>query len=186
MKRKLFVFLIITLFTASAAMAGHHGPRGQKGFCGHDGQGMGDRPGMILQMADKLELSDSQITEVKKMMEKNGIDRIERKAELQKAQLELRHLKMNDAADTKILSAIDRIGKLKTEMRKTRFQHQSVMKSILTGEQTEKLKELRQEFRQGRGFHGRNHPGKGAGSGYNCNFDENRNNSTGRPGFWGN
>ncbi len=186
MKRKLFVVLLIVAFSASAAMAGHHGPRGQKGFHGEDGQGMGDRPGMILQMADKLELSDSQIAEVKKMMQKNGMDRIERKAELQKSQLELRHLKMNDAADGEILSAIERVGKLKTEMRKSRFEHQSKMKSILTDEQTEKLKELRQEFRQGRGFQGKNHPGKGTGFGNNRNFNEYGNNSPGRPDCWRN
>jgi len=186
MKRKLFVGLLIALFSVSVAMAGHHGPRGQKGFCGEGGPGMGDRPGMILHLADKLELSDSQIADIKNMMEKNGLDRIQRKAELEKAQLKLRHLKMNDAADGEILSAIERAGKLKTEMRKTRFQHQSKMKSILTDKQTEKLKELRQEFRQGRGFQGKNHPGKGAGSGFNRNSNEHGYNAPRHQGYWGN
>ena len=187
MRRTLFITSIIALLMVSSAMAGRHGPRGQKDFYGQGGQGMGDyfvRPGMILQMADKLELSDSQIAEVKQMMEKNGLDRIERKSELQKAQLELRHLKINDATDGEILSAIERVGELKTEMRKARFQHQSRMKSILTDEQTEKLKELRQEFRRGRGFQGRNYRGKGFGSDYNRNFDDFEFNPPRRSGCW--
>jgi len=159
MKQKFFAIMLITLFGVSAAMAGHHGmraPRGPmapdapRGFCGMERGRHFQGPGRLLQLADKLDLTDQQVAEIKEKMEKSGLERIDKQAELKKAKLKLRHLKMNDAPDNEILSAIEKVGKLQTEMRKQRFMHRSQMKDILTEAQQEKLKELRQEFRGNR------------------------------------
>jgi Spy/CpxP family protein refolding chaperone len=177
MKRKLFVVLLIVAFSVSAAMAGHHGMKGKGAPMAPDaprancGPGMGrdfQGAGKLLQLADKLELTDKQIAEIKGQMEKNGLDRIDRQADLKKAELKLRHLQMNDASDNEILAAIDKVGDLKTDLKKQQFIHRSEMKSILTETQQEKLKELRNERRGncrtgGKGF-------RGQGMGYN--FDD--------------
>lgn len=178
MKRKLFVGLLIALFSVSVAMAGHHGmgwnkggggpmaPDALRGNCGPEMGRHFQGAGKLLHLADKLELTEQQIDEIKGKMEKNGFDRIDRQADLKKARLALRHLKMNDADDKKILAAIDKVGKLQTEMKKQRFMHRSEMQSILTETQQDKLKELKNQFGRdckpgGKGFRGH---GKG------CNF----------------
>jgi len=179
MKRKLFVALLIAALSVSVAVAGHHGMKGSKGQCGpmapdaprgNCGPDMGRHSqgaGRLLQLADKLELSDKQIAEIKTNMEKNGLDRIDRHAELKKAELKLRHLRMNDASDNEILAAIDKVGDLKTDMKKLQFVHRSEMKSILTEAQQEKLQELRKEFRQGCRSGGRGQGQRGRGIGFN-------------------
>ncbi|MCP4703359.1 MAG: hypothetical protein GY865_02015 [candidate division Zixibacteria bacterium] len=180
MKKKLFLILVITLFGVSAVMAGHHGnrssnmpgmprapkaPDAPRGLCNPEMGGHFGGAGKLLRLADELELNDKQISEIKGNMEKNGFDRIDRQAELKKAKLKLRHLKMNEASDNEILSAIETVGKLQTEMKKMRFIHRSEMNSILTDAQQDKLKELKKAFR------GACKPGgkgsRGRGIGYN-------------------
>lgn len=177
MKRKLFVTLLIALFSVSVAMAGHHNqkvprapmaPDAPRHGCGPEmGRPFGGA-GKLLHLADKLELTDDQIDKIKEKMEKNGLDRIDQRAEFKKAKLKLRHLKMNDASDKEILSAIEKVGQSQIEMKKQQFMHRSEMKSILTESQQEKLKELRNQFdrdcRPG---------GKGSrGHGFGNNFED--------------
>lgn len=179
MRQKLFAIFLMALFSvlAVAAMAGHHGDHGMRApkaprapmapdtprdFCGQEmGRHFGGA-GKLLHLADKLELTKKQIAEIKGKMEKNGLDHIDRQAELKKAKLKLRYLKMNDAPENKILSAIEKVGRMKTEMKKEKYINRNAIKSVLTETQQEKLKELKKEYRGkckpgGKGFRGRGH-----------------------------
>jgi Spy/CpxP family protein refolding chaperone len=169
MKRKAIIVGFLTLVLATSALAGH-GMRGSKSC--HHGPGFGQggdmaRPGMIFRMADEIGLTEKQKTEIMQLMEKNAMQRIEKEAELEKAQVKLRHLRMSEAPESEILYAMDRVGALKTELRKMQFQHHNQIKALLTEEQLDKLEELRKDFqsknRSGR-FQGRGDgPGRGFG-----------------------
>ena len=124
---------------------GMRGMRGKRGFGMRDGDpGLG----MMLQFKDELELTDAQISQFKKLMNDFALERIDRKAELEKAELKLRML-MNDddATETKVNMAIDDVARLKAEMQKMRYAHKKQMQTVLTDAQTEKLDQLRQERR---------------------------------------
>jgi Spy/CpxP family protein refolding chaperone len=146
---------------------GHGNPHG--GDCGS----MGERRGMkrrgggirhLLMMADKIGLTDEQRDQLKSMQTEFQLDRIDRKAELQKATLKLRNLKRDpDASEGDVMGAIDEVSRLKAEMQKAGYKHHKLVKSVLTDEQTEKLKELRKAHggmgmgmgKQGHGMKGR-------------------------------
>lgn len=120
---------------------GQDGP----GFRGH-GFGDGERHfGRILQMADEIGLTQEQKDAVLKMQKTFGNERIDRKANLEKAELELRNLRLSNAGDSEILAAMDKVGRFKTDMQKMRFRHQQAMDKVLTDEQRDKLKEMRKQ-----------------------------------------
>ncbi len=197
MKKKIALVMILAMLGGTAVMAQHFGqgsPDGRRGHdmkCGQGGAGFEDRGfhfGIIMQLADKLELTDQQKDQIKNLMEKNGLERIEKKAELEKAELKMRNLKINDGDDSEILSAIDQVGKMKTEMQKMRFRHRSQIKSVLTDAQIDKLDSLKTEFH-------RNGPrcdmpcgGQGHGMGIRPDFDNDNSddNPPLRPNCWRN
>lgn len=173
MKRRALIFTVMLMLVSAAAFA-QKGPGGHGKWCqepgmhrGFGGSGMDDgigRPGMILKFADEIGLSDDQKTQLDKMTQDNGLKRIEMKADLEKAQLQLRHLKMSDGSDTQVLMLMDDIGEIKTEMRKSAYSHHQQIKSVLTEEQINKIQELRKECRGNRALcHGRG-PDGGQGS----------------------
>jgi Spy/CpxP family protein refolding chaperone len=165
MKRSALIVAVAILLTASLAYAGH-GRHGRTGF----GQGMdGDfvGPGMALRWADEIGLDDNQKAQLDKLAQEHGTARIEKEAELEKAQLKLRHMRMNDAPDSEVLAMMDMIGAMKTEMRKMAYTHRQAVREVLTAEQLDKIRELRGEWRKshrqsrGEGFG----PGKDFGPG---------------------
>ena len=189
--KRILVFTVIALVLAGSIVYAGHGRRGG-GFadpgCGmHEGRGMGMHGGkgmglnMLLQHADEIGLDEKQQAQISGMMEEFAMERIDREAELEKAQIQLRHLQMNDGAESEVLAMIDKVGALKTEMRKMQYSHHEAIKALLTEEQLDKLQELRKDFQgrcftggmggqrgtggpmdQGRGFHDRDCPmGKG-------------------------
>ena len=147
---------------------GHPGPHG-----GNFGQ-VGDRPGHgqrggighLLMLGDKIDLTDQQRDRLKEMQVEFQMNRIDRKAELEKAQVQLRVLMHeDDAAEGDVFRAIDEMSRLKADMQKTRYKHRQQVKAVLTDDQVDKLEELRKarfdgmgEKRQGakgrRGGHG--------------------------------
>lgn len=134
---------------------GHRGGRGMRG----DGMGMQG----LLAFADEIELTDAQekqLEALKLKFQKEGIDK---RAELQKARVDLRSLMRDDqAAEKAVLSQIDVVSGLEASLEKMQYTHRNQMKAVLTAEQINKLEELRKErrleHRQGRG------QGYGAGS----------------------
>lgn len=118
-----------------------HGKQDCQGY-GRSGKG-GHKAGMLLHMADKIGLNDEQKGKIKSMMEEFGLEKIDMKAELEKAKLKLKHLRHNDASENEVLAMMDKVGQLRTEMQKMKYRHHQAVKSVLNDEQLEKLKELK-------------------------------------------
>jgi len=127
-------------------------------------RGMGQQVGgisRILMIGDMIDLTDDQRDRLKAMQTEFQMNQIDRKAELQKAQVRLRNLQRDpDATEGDVFRAIDEVSRLKAEMQKTRYQHQLQIKSVLTDEQFDKLEELRQTRREGMGQQGRRPMGR--------------------------
>jgi Spy/CpxP family protein refolding chaperone len=140
---------------------------------GHDGRwGRGDGGGMalfgLMRNADAIGLTDKQKADIKKMVESFQIDRIDRQAALDKAEVKLRGLMMDDkAVENDVLGQIDQVSKLKADLQKMRYQHHKQIQNVLTDEQKAKLKELRQTRMQGNSRSGghKGMPGRGMGHG---------------------
>lgn len=111
------------------------------------GPGMRGHPGMgggLLKWADKLELTDKQQEQFKKMQHAFQMEKIDREAELKKAAVTLKMLMHDDgAADSDVMKAIDDAARLRADMKKKQYLHHKEMMGILTSEQIEKMKELR-------------------------------------------
>jgi len=162
MKRTLLITAAAMLLLTVGAFAQRGGdcghPCGGPGMKGHgmgmqgDGHGMG--PGMLLNMADEIGLSDQQQKDLSAMSEKFGLEKIEKKATLDKAKLKLRTLRMNDGSESEVLKAMDEVGKMRTEMQKMRYQHRQAVKDLLTEEQVDKLGEMRKDRMGKRGCDG--------------------------------
>ncbi len=172
--KKTVVFIAVALMLTTAfafADPGRRGPRGDGPGCARGGPGWGQMddgvpgPAMLLNLADEIGLDEGQKTKISNMTEEFGISRIDLRAELDKARLELRHLKTNDASDAEVLSMMDKIGNLRTEMQKMRYTHRQAVKNVLTDQQIDKLNELRKEHRAQRGQFGHQGYGKGSGHG---------------------
>ncbi len=177
MKRRAIIVTVILLLAAATVYA-QRAPWGQRGSCPGPGmnmdfgrQGMkGDfvRPGMLLKMADEIGLNENQKAQIDKLAQDNGLKRIDQKAELEKAQLQLRHMQANNAPEAEVLKTMDDIGRIKTEMRKSAYTFRRSIKSILSEEQLNKIKELRKEHKGKGDFRsGDKHGGfKGKGQGF--------------------
>jgi len=168
MKRNAIIVGLVTLLLATSALAGH-GMRASRSDRGGPGFGQHDNfagPGMLLGMADEIGLTEKQKTEIMQAMENNAMKRVDKEAELEKAEIKLRHLRMTEAPESEILYAMDRVGNLRTEMQKMQFQHRNKIKSMLSEDQINKIDELRKEWQKGKGDRpcGRGEgPGRGFG-----------------------
>jgi Spy/CpxP family protein refolding chaperone len=138
--------------SGGGAFCDGHGMSMGMGTCGGQGMGMGMHdggrgmgPAMLLKVADKIGLTDQQKKDLTAMVDKFGTERIEKKAALEKAELKLQTLRMNNAPDSDILKAMDTVGQLKTDMQKMRYQHRQAVKGLLTDDQVTKLQELRKD-----------------------------------------
>ena len=120
------------------------------------GHGMGGRMGMpdgqpgirhLLAVADEIELTDDQKNRLESMTVDFQTQRVDAQAEVKKAEITLRSLmRDDDASESAVLAAIDNVSRLKADLQKMRYQHRQQVKSVLTDEQQEKLKELRKDF----------------------------------------
>jgi Spy/CpxP family protein refolding chaperone len=194
MKRMMFTALILLAMTALAASISAqpgpgrcggscdgNGPKHGARFEGHFGFGGGqggqfDRAGGmgILRHADELDLSEEQENEIETMQTEFAKERIDLNAELKKAQIDLHELMRADNPDeTAVSSAIDKTTSLKGDLAKMRFRHHQKVKSVLTADQIDKLKELpkRQFQRQGRRCGDGQGLGQGKGQGQGQNSD---------------
>jgi Spy/CpxP family protein refolding chaperone len=155
--KRMFVFLMAAILILSVSAFAQRGHRGMQGMHG-DGPGMcgsekdGFRPQMILHLADEIGLDENQVDKIGDMLESFANERIDHQAELKKAQIKLKHLRMDEASETEIISMIEKVGELRTEMQVMKFQHRRAIKDILTDKQLEKFRELVKERRFERGF----------------------------------
>ncbi len=116
----------------------------------------------IEMLADELELTEDQVSQINELRfaaEKNAIAT---RSKIELAELELKKMMQDEQPDeNKIKNKIEEIGKLKTELRWTQVQNHLKIKSLLTPEQQEKLKDLKKKqlmsrmHREGPFQHGR-------------------------------
>ncbi len=190
MKKFTIITVIAALTFAVTAFAGpgmgwrgdcsFDGPRhsGQRGACmrgpsGQDGPG----PRLILRLADDLELTDDQVSRLEALQTQFSKDMVDRRADVQKAQIELRSLRRDKATESDVNAAIDKMTRLQAENMKTRYRHRQQVESLLTEQQLDKLEEIgRKGLRDGDGVKGKRRGDRdkfGGGPGYGRNFDNN-------------
>ncbi len=146
--------------SGNCQMDGHPGFKGHKGGRGMKGDGMGMKG--FLAFADEIELTGDQKDQLEALHLRFQKERIDKQAELKKARVDLGALRRDDdAAESAVLSQIDIVGDLRTDMQKMQFSHRNEMKAVLTEDQINKLEELRKERREDR----RQGRGKGLGRG---------------------
>ena len=185
--KKVIISLVALMLIAGAvnAQMGHMG----KGDCDFQHRGMGPRHGgpgeigegfhgfgPIMAMAEKLELTDAQKEKLETIRTTFQKERIDKKAEVDKARVDLRVLRHDENAnENEVMAAIDKVSYLKADLQKMAYRHRKEVQSVLTEEQLNKLEELRKEKfeeRQEKGFGmkrsqgKKNNPGSGSGQGW--------------------
>ena len=79
--------------------------------------GRGAGAAFFLAVADKLELTDQQKAQLQKMQEEFQLQRVDAKAKIDKAQIQLRSLMRQDKAQEKdVLGAIDELAQLRADL----------------------------------------------------------------------
>ncbi|MBN1213421.1 MAG: hypothetical protein JXA92_12690 [candidate division Zixibacteria bacterium] len=165
MKKTSLTAVVVVTLLASIALA-QPGPFGPGQCPLGDGSQMGkqyarmDRGGMqqhkgmpgiqrLLNMDDELALSPEQKTKFEKMKTDFAMERIDRGAALEKAQVKLRDLMAdNKASETNVNMAIDEVSRLKADIQKMRYNHHKQIQATLTEEQVAKLNDMRMERRK--------------------------------------
>lgn len=170
MKRTTLVVLMALLIPASLVIAQPWGGRGSgdcdgprmmsRGFGMHDGmrsgkwmgRGMGagfdGAPGamMLIRNAEKIGLTADQKAKIEDMSTRFQTERIDKKAELEKARVQLRALMAKDKpVQADVLAGIDKVTKLQGDLKKMQYTHHVSVRDLLTTEQQEKIKSLRTE-----------------------------------------
>ena len=114
-------------------------------------------------LADRLDLAEKQIDQIKELREERLSERIELRKEMLRIQNELRGELLEDNPDAdRVKKLAIKKGEIRTQMEIARLEHRLAMREILTPEQRDKLFMLRgpgmrgKLHREGRGFgHGR-------------------------------
>lgn len=188
MRKGLILLTVVLLLAPLSGMAQHDddhdmsGPMGGRMGMGHpgpdgDGPGHGRRGGglqHLLAMGDEIGLTDQQRDQLKQLQLDHKIETIDRRAELKKAQVRLRALMREENADGgEVERAIDEVAGLRADLQKARYAHRKQIHAVLTEEQIDKIKELRQGhfgkakrmFEEGKRMHRRGRFGRGGGWG---------------------
>jgi Spy/CpxP family protein refolding chaperone len=160
MRKVIAIGLALALVISVSAMA-QQGQRGGGGNCdmsgphgrmGGHGMGMGmkgDGLGVnrILMAGDEINLTDEQEQRLEQLMDEFQLERIDKQAEIKKARLALRAMMRDEAPESDVMRGIDNVSQLQASMHKMKYQHHQQVKSVLTQEQIDKLKELRKTRR---------------------------------------
>jgi len=147
--KRLIVFstIFLMLLIATNIHAQRHAGRGcgvgdgPNGCCpGRIADENAYRPGILLRMADEIGLDANQKIQIAKMNEEHALLRIDKEAELEKAELRLHHLMNSDGAEKEVLAAMDKVGALKSDLKKMQYQHRNSVKALLDADQLKRLK----------------------------------------------
>lgn len=138
------------------------------GMCMGPGMRGPDGPQHLMAMAKELELTDDQVSKLQTMATQFRLDRVDKEAALEKAQISLQALIRDNADEGKVFAGIDEVTQLKADMQKMQYRHRKQMKGVLTQEQQKKLQELRSERPMGQGMGKQGHRGMKRG---NSQFD---------------
>lgn len=152
MKTNKIIAISVLLVLLSLAMAAAQPSKRQ--FKRHRPVVMG-----IESFAEELGLSDEQLSKIQEQKFESKKNAIDQRSKVQIAELELRKLMKDKAADeTKIKNKIREIGALKTELRLNRVEGRLAVRKELTDEQFETLQSLKKDHakkfigRRGRQF----------------------------------
>jgi|GEM_PF-6872648 len=130
-------FLILAIPLTGFAVGHGQGPGGGCGMHGEQKQ-------QLKQMYESL--SSEQKDQIKDLRTAHQKEMVDLKADLQKQMIELQELISDDAAESKIMTKIDEIGRKRTDMQKKKVKLILDIKNLLTDEQKEML--------DGMGMHG--------------------------------
>ncbi len=190
--RVLATVAALTIILASAGLATAQGPRHGKGM----GQGMGQGgfhgdgdfgPGYRVEMMAKhLDLSEEQLTTIKKIHEDSRTDGLEKRKELMRLRNEHQGEMLKDSPSEKTVLALNsQMGALKTEMRALRLKARLAVREQLTPEQRDQMLMMRGQGGQGgqggrMGHRGHGGFGQGGGMGkgmgarnyHDCRFNQ--------------
>jgi len=128
-------------------------PRAHRGdrvmMRGMHADGMHRRVERLHRMAADLELTEDQRTKMRDIADRQQRQTIKARADMDIARMDLHALMREDEADlNKINAQIDRIAKMRADMEKSRASTRVQMRSVLTPEQKQKLKETRSGSRK--------------------------------------
>jgi Spy/CpxP family protein refolding chaperone len=124
-------------------MMGNGTMMGMRGPGGRGPMGMRPQRGMMMRLADKLNLSKEQRDELKDMFTNNRKDMIRRKADLEIARVEMQELLSQDEPDmSAIKGKIQDVANLEAEMKFSQIQKWMDAKKVLTEEQQKELKDM--------------------------------------------
>lgn len=167
--KRLVILIAISLFiagmTGTATAQCGHGFKGHMGGhqCGqHDGKGFGGGHCNILGCKDKLELTDDQMDKIKEInfTHQNGM--IDLKAELKKAELNLRQVAHADnPSKADVLAATKKVHSIQGQITEAQVNHRFAVRAVLNAEQIEKWQKCQAECKGSCG--GPGGPGMGAG-----------------------
>ncbi len=111
---------------------------------GHGFRGMRHRAHRMGMLAADLDLTEAQRTKMRDIADRQQRQAIKTKADLDIARMDLRALTREDNADVaKINAQIDRMARMRADLEKSRVGSRIEMRSVLTPEQKQKLKEAR-------------------------------------------
>ena len=127
------------------------GMGGGMGMCGGGGMGMWDGT-HAMHVISALGLDDNQSTEVKAVLLKLQKEMIQKRADIQVAEIELKEILEKDPVDVKVAETkVKQIASLKTEAAMIHIQGIEDVKAKLTPEQKKKLSEMMQMRGMGHG-----------------------------------
>lgn len=108
-----------------------------------------------LKCKDKLDLSESQVKELKSIRDDFKKALIEKKAEIETLNIDFKGMVDGDDFDLKeIKSMIGKISDIKEEIVYMKFEASAKAKKVLTEEQLDKLKDFKKDFGKKKDYHG--------------------------------
>ena len=160
MNKMLITLLAGSLAMGSLGMANADDDRYQKGeykkgqYCKHKGEGSRDEY-RLKRMTEKLGLSDEQASRIQAIWDKYSPQKQQMRSKMQENRKQLREVMFADSKDEARLQQLaEAMGKLKTEKILLKSRIHSEVSQVLTSEQLEKRKQMRQR-------HGHKHHGHG-------------------------
>ena len=138
-------------------------PPDEPGFGGPEfGRGFPGRGFMFARLAEELELSEAQKSEIEALRETHFSQVEPLMEEARTARQGVGELMRNDAFDEQsVRIAAQQAADLQVELTVLRARHMSELRSVLTPKQQEKAAELREEWQEGRRRF-RDRPGRGS------------------------
>lgn len=158
--KKIGLILIAACFITGLVVASASAQMGSKCMDMGCGMGMGGGGGMgmwdsahAMHVISALGLDDNQSTEVKALLRKLQKEMIQKRADIQVAEIELREILEKDPVDVKVAETkVKQIASLKTDAAMMHIQGVEDVKAKLTPDQKKKLSEMMQMRGMGHGM----------------------------------